>query len=234
MRRRISIFVMMLGWAVSAPLANPTACNAQAPPGSAAAAYSSGGQLVDRIAVRIEDDIIAESAIRELMAYQQLIEEHPESRAEVAQHLIDQWIFQTEAATAQYPQPDEKQVNDEYEQVRKRFPSPDAFHARLAALGLPESALRRMIRDEIYLSRFLDYKFRPAAQVDQNQIEKYYKETLAPELTAKGQPAPPLADVADQIREILIERDINERSSRWLEETRARFKIDIAAGDSGS
>ncbi len=234
MRRKDFIFVIVLGCAAFSPLAQPANGYAQPPPQTAPPAYSSGGQLVDRIAVRIEDDIIAESAIRELIAYQQLIDEHSESRAEVLQHLIDQWIFQTEAATAQFPQPGEIQVNDEFDRVVKRFSSKDAFQARLAALGLPETALRRMIRDEIFLSRFLDYKFRPAAQVDPGQIEKYYKETFSPELAAKGQPVPPLAEVADQIREILIERDINERSTRWLEETRARLKIDIAAGDSGS
>jgi hypothetical protein len=234
MRRKDFIFVIVLGCAAFSPLAESANGCAQSPPQAAPPAYSSGGQLVDRIAVRIEDDIIAESAIRELIAYQQLMDERSETRVEALQHLIDQWIFQTEAATAQFPQPGEMQVKDEYDLVVKRFPSSEAFHARLAALGLPESALRRMIRDEIYLSRFLDYKFRPAAQVDPGQIEKYYKETLSSELAAKGQPVPPLADVTDQIREILIERDINERSSRWLEETRARLKIDIAAGDSGS
>lgn len=236
MRRRISIFGVTIGCAALVLLANSALSYAQAPTGAPVPApppYSSGGKIVDRIAVRIEDDIIAESAIRELIAYQQLMEEHAQSRSEVLQHLIDQWIFETEAATAQFPQPGENQVDEEFDQVVKRFPSLEAFRARMAALALPESALRRMIRDEIYLSRFLDYKFRPAAQVDPAQIETYYKETLAPELKAKGQPLPPLPEVTDQIREILIEKDINERSSRWLDETRARLKIDIAPGDSG-
>ncbi|MGH9702871.1 MAG: hypothetical protein ACRD4K_05810 [Candidatus Acidiferrales bacterium] len=237
MKKRAFSFGMAAGCAAIALFSASAPCSAQAPAGAAVPnppPYSSGGKLVDRIAVRIEDDIIAESAIRELIAYQELMGQKAEPRPEVVQHLIDQWIFETEAATARFPQPSENQVNEEFDQIVKRFPSPDAFRARMAALGLPESALRRMLRDEIYLSRFLDYKFRPAAQVDPGQIETYYKETLAPELKSKGQPVPPLADVTAQIREILIEKDINERSSRWLDETRARLKIDITPGELGS
>jgi peptidyl-prolyl cis-trans isomerase SurA len=230
MRIWISILAMCLG--LAAPSVNGQAPVPAMPPPSSSSS-SGGAQLVDRIAVRIEDDIITESQVRELAAFQQLTEDKPQPREEVVQHLIEQWIVRTEAATARYPRASEDQVARNFDRLTKQFHSLDAFRARLAALGLSEAAVRRLLGDELYLSGFLDYKFRPAAQVDQTQIEAYYKDTLAPELAAKGQQAPPLADAAEQIRELLTQRDINERATRWLEETKSRLRIDIAPGDSG-
>jgi hypothetical protein len=84
-----------------------------------------------------------------------------------------------------------------------------------------------MLAEQLYLSRFLDYRFRPAAQVDQEQLQKYYDEEFAPQLKARGQAVPPLEDVEDTIREVLVQRQINERARQWLDDTRDRLKIDI-------
>ena len=58
----------------------------------------------------------------------------------------------------------------------KQFASPEEFKKRCAAAGLTEAAVRRMLEQQLYLSRFLDYRFRPAAQVDAKQIETYYND----------------------------------------------------------
>ena len=47
-----------------------------------------------------------------------------------------------------------------------------------------------MVTREIYLARYLDYKFRPAVQVSDDDIAKYYQEQLVPALTAKGEKIP--------------------------------------------
>ena len=94
-------------------------------------------------------------------------------------------------------------------------------------MGLSEPAVRRILAQQIFLSHFIDYRFRPAAQVDDQQIEKYYNDEFAPQLKAKNQPVPPLDDVDDTIREVLIQRAITDRAAKWLDDTREHLKIDI-------
>jgi hypothetical protein len=121
-------------------------------------------------------------------------------------------------------------VDRAYALLEKQFPSPMEFNKRVEADGLSEAAVRRMLEQQLYLSRFLDYRFRSAAQVGDDQIEAYYKTEFSPQLETRKQAVPPLADVEDTIREVLIQREINDRATKWLDDTRQRIKIDIGTG----
>jgi hypothetical protein len=188
---------------------------------------SGGEQTVDGIAARIEDDIITESEVRELSAFQELVDGKPKPRNEIIKELADQWIVRGEASLAAFPPPSSADVDRAYQEFVKQFPSAKEFQDRCAALGLTEAAVRRILAQQLFLSRFIDYRFRPAAQVDQAQIEAYYHNEFAPQLEAKHQAVPPLEDVEDTIREVLIQRAISDRATKWLDDTREHLKIDI-------
>jgi hypothetical protein len=49
-------------------------------------------------------------------------------------------------------------------------------------------------------------------------------------LAKSNQPAPHRADVENQIRELLIQRKISDLTAKWLDDTKARLKIEIAGG----
>ena len=93
--------------------------------------------------------------------------------------------------------------------------------------GLSEAAVRRMVAQQLYLARFLDYRFRPAAQVTDDQIEAYYRNEFSPQLKERNEAIPPLASVQDTIREVLIQREIDDRSQKWLDDARGRLHIDV-------
>jgi len=184
-------------------------------------------RTIDGVAARIEDDIITESEVRELAAFQGLVEGHSKPREELIRELTDQWIVSGEANLAHYSPPSENEVNRAFEQLVARFSSPEEFKKRCAQVDITEADVRRSLAKQIYLSQFLDYRFRPAAQIDREQIEAYYSNELVPKLKAQDQPVPALDDVQDTIQEVLVQRAISERSSEWLNETRTRLKIDV-------
>jgi hypothetical protein len=186
-------------------------------------------RFVDGVAARIEDDIILESEVRELGAFQKLVDGSQKPRDELIRELADQWIVRGEIDTAKYPPPSVADVDRAYVQLSAQFGSPGEFARRCAALGLTEAAVRRMLQQQLYLSRFLDFRFRPAAQIDSKQIEAYYNDQFVPQLKAKNEAVPPLDDVEDTIREVLIQQAISNRSTQWLDDTRSRLKIDVVA-----
>ncbi|MGH9715746.1 MAG: hypothetical protein ACRD4R_03320 [Candidatus Acidiferrales bacterium] len=228
MRRAPAILASL---ACLAALAGPATIRAstRAPRVRAATATpgSSKPETIDGIAVRIESDIITDSEVAELAAYQKLVDGKSESRAEVIRELIDQWIVRGEAQATQYPQPSAADVDRAYAELQKEFGTTAEFKDRCAEAGINEVAVRRILTQQIYLSRFLDFRFRPAAQVDSQQIRKYYQTQLVPKLKAKGQKIPPLADVEPEIHEVLIQRDIDALSKQWLADTRSGLTIDI-------
>jgi hypothetical protein len=209
-------------------LCGPAEQSARAQAQSTTAA-ADGGQTVDGVAARIEDDILTESEVHELGAFQQLVDGSEKPRTERIRELADQWIVHGEIETAKYPPPTSADADRAYAQLEAQFPSPDEFTKRCAAAGLTEAAVRRMLVQQLYLSRFLDFRFRPAAQIDQKQLETYYNDEFVPQLKARNQAVPALGDVEDTIREVLIQRAINERATQWLDDTRSRLKIDVVS-----
>ena len=190
---------------------------------------SAEGQPIDGIAARIEDDVLTDSEIGELAAFQKLVDGQSKPRVELIRELADQWIVRGEADAGKYPPPTADDVDRAYKQLVAQFPSPAEFEKRCAAVGLSDAAVRRLLEQQLYLARFLDYRFRPAAQVDSKQIQAYYDDEFAPQLKARGDKVPPIDDVEDTIREVLIQRDIDTLSKQWLDDTRDRLKIDIMA-----
>ncbi|HXN20553.1 MAG TPA: hypothetical protein VN875_19615 [Candidatus Binatus sp.] len=203
-------------------------------PEPAAPANDSSAIPIDGIAARIEDDIILESEVHELGAFQILSDGKAKPRDELIRELADQWIVRGEANTAKYPFPSADEIENAYQQFVKQFPSSEEFQKRLAAVDLTEAAVKRILTQQLYLAHFLDYRFRAAAQVDDKEVEKYYNEEFAPQLKARNEPVPPLEDVEETIREVIVQRAISDRAEKWLDDTRQRLKIDIVNARSPS
>lgn len=85
-----------------------------------------------------------------------------------------------------------------------------------------------MLTRQIYVERYVDYKFRPSVRVEAADIEAYYKNDLLPELAKKNESAPPLSAVEDEIRELLVQRGISDLTAKWLDDTKSRLKIEIS------
>ena len=186
------------------------------------------GEILDRIVARIEGDIITLSEVRELGAFQQLSgrDSAPGDDA-LLRELIEQWIVANDAAAARFPLPAPAEVDRQVAALEQRAGTRDALESRLMAVRLASKALRRQVEREIYLGRYLDYKFRPTVQIEPEAIERYYRELLLPQLATRGETAPPLEKVSDQIRELLLQQEISRRTEEWLRQTRAQIHVEI-------
>ena len=163
---------------------------------------------------------------RELGAFQQLIEGHAESDDQLLSELIEQWMVKTEAAAMHFPQPAQSEVDRELGRLTASFPSPQAYSAKIHQLGLSAAQVRELLTRQIFIERYLDYKFRPSVQIETADMEAYYRKELLPELAKNKQPVPRQADVEEQIREVLVQRAISSLTAKWLDETKSRLKIE--------
>jgi parvulin-like peptidyl-prolyl isomerase len=194
---------------------------------AAAFAPAQTTRVVDHIVARIEGDIILQSQVRQLGAFQQLIEGRAETDDKLLEELIEQWVVETEASAAHFPEPAQSEVDRELKRLQEHFASPEKYAARLKEQGLSSADVRQLLSRQIYVERYLDYKFRPSVQVEPADIEAYYRKELLPELSKKNQPAPARAAVEEKIRELLVQRGISDLTAKWLDETKSRLKIEI-------
>jgi len=183
-------------------------------------------QVVDRIVATVEGDVITLSEVRELAAFNRLTGQAQLTDEQLLERLINQWIVTTEAAAARVPMMPSDQVEGVYKQLVAESPSPEAYLARLRELDLGEAAVRRQLARQLFLARYLDQKFRFLVRVEEAAIETYYRETLSPQLAARGQTAPRLETVRQQILEVLTQQEITRMAEQWLEESRARLRIE--------
>lgn len=183
-------------------------------------------EVIDRIVARIENDIILLSDVRELSRYQQFVDGKAQTDAEILDRLIDQWIVRNEAKAALFPQPSDEDVERSLRRLMRSFSGPEAFEERRKQSGLTDEEVRGMLKSQLYLSNYLDTRFRPSIQVDEQAIEDFYKTRVVPRAESRGQTPPTLEAAHDFIQEALVQRAINVQADKWLKESRTRVRVD--------
>jgi hypothetical protein len=191
----------------------------------ATASFLKGQEVVDRIVARVENDVILLSDVRELQEYQQLVNGKSESESAILDRLIDQWIVRSEAALSRFPEPKDPEMDREVSRVVKSFASLGEYEARKKQSGLNDGEVRKIVTAQLYLTNYLDSRFRPSVQIDEKAIVDFYQSAVVPRAKALGQEPPTLDASRDIIQEALVQSDINEQADRWLKESRARLHV---------
>lgn len=193
---------------------------------SPAASHVRAQQVVDRIVARVETEIILQSDVRQLSRYQAFLDGKPQSDADILNRLIDQWIVRSEAGVARFPQPSDEDVNRSIERLKRSFSSLEEFQTRQKQSGITDDEIRRFVRAQLYLSNYLDSRFRPSTQIDEKSIEDFYRSRVVPRAESRNQTPPTLENARDFIQEALVQRAINEQADLWLRESRTRVRVE--------
>jgi hypothetical protein len=183
-------------------------------------------EVVDRIVARVENDVILLSDVRALSHYQQFLDGKSETDAQILDRLIDQWMVRTEADVSRSSHPSEADIDRSLGRVRKSFASEQEYEARRKQAGLTEQDVRAMVSSQLYLSNYLDSRFRPAVQIDPKEIEDFYQNAIVPRAKARGQEPPSLDAARDSIQEALVQNGINQQAEQWLKESRLRLHVE--------
>jgi parvulin-like peptidyl-prolyl isomerase len=183
-------------------------------------------ETVDRIAARVENDVILLSDIRELSRYQLFVDGKSESDAQILDRLIDQWIVRNEAGISRIGQPSDEDVARSIARLKRSFASPEEFEELRKQSGLTEEDVRRMVRSQLYLSNYLDSRFRPSIQIEDKAIDDFYQSRVVPRAQSRGQTPPTLEAAHDFIQQALVQRAIDEQADKWLKESRTRVRVE--------
>jgi hypothetical protein len=183
-------------------------------------------ELIDRVAARVENDIILLSDVRHLGRYQMLVDGKSENEAQLLERLIDQWVVQNEADASRFPRPTDAEIDQGVAALKKSFPSIQEYEERRKQSGLSEQQVRDKIATQLHLTDYLDSRFRPSVQVDAKAIEDFYNSAVLPRAKARGQEPPSLEASRDVIQEALIQQSIDAQADQWLKESRSRIHVE--------
>lgn len=195
-------------------------------------------EIVDRLIAVAGSRVITWSDVQWEARYQAFLlgQEPPgpdtlapkEAREPILERLIDQRLLEQDRNALPFSSADESETQRRFEEVRQRFSSPEAYREALARYGLAEAELRERLERETNLMAFTESRLRPQVRFDSAETERYYQEIFSAELRRQGQTTiPPLAEVREQIEEVLAEQQVNRRLDEWLRDLRARLGVRI-------
>jgi hypothetical protein len=183
-------------------------------------------EVVDRIVARIEGDVILLSQVRALSKYQLLVDGTSETDAQILDRLIDQWIVRNEAETARFPHPTDAEISRGVQRVASSFASPEEYVEHRKQCGLSDADVRDMVASQLYLTDYLDSRFRSSVQIEPQQVEEFYRDVVLSRAKARKQTPPTLEGSKEYIQQALVQREIDAQTERWLKESHSRLHVE--------
>lgn len=107
----------------------------------------------------------------------------------------------------------------------KRAGGEDVLRDRLAAIGLPEAALRELVRRAAIVQAYVGVRFAPFVRPSAEEVEAIYRDELAPALRSAGQPVPELAAVRAEVEALVRERKLTAEVERWTSDLARRTEV---------
>ena len=200
----------------------------------------SAQQVVDRIIATVNRQPILLSDWDVEMRYEAMLDQKTlpvsdDAARGALDRLIDQELVREQMKSYRVTEPTSEELNGRMADVRKQLTSGDTptdYRVLLERYGITEAELRDRVATQLQILRFIDVRLRPSVHVDQRSIEAYYNDTLAPQIRKKGEQPAPLADLAPQIEELLLQQRVDALTNDWLKDLRqqSQIHIDPAAG----
>ncbi|MGH9629725.1 MAG: hypothetical protein ACRD7E_15525, partial [Bryobacteraceae bacterium] len=189
------------------------------------------GEIIDRVAVTVENSVITESEILRQIRLTAFFEgEKPDyslsKKREVADRLVEQMLVRKEISEVRYGAPEKLNPAPVVDQIRQRYSSREEYLKALAAHGLTEAEVEAHVLWQLTLLNFIDQRLRPGVQVSDAEVEDYYRTQFLPQ-QAKISPesVPSLEESREKIEEILMQQRVNQALDRWLGEGRRQTNI---------
>ncbi len=189
-------------------------------------------EIIDRIAVSVGNQAITTSDLdREIRVTAFLNRSQPDfnsaARHATADRMVEQRLILRELDNSRYPIPPASEIDPILEKFKKdNFLSEEDYFRALASAGIAD----QQVRDELLWQRrlllFIDVRFRPSAQVSEQDIEDYFHKTVEPaaEAAHPGQPVT-LDEYRDRIQEKLTGDQVDKQMSAWLQYARQHSEV---------
>lgn len=181
-------------------------------------------EIIDRVLAVIEGQLITLSDVR---AVNRLgLETAPQGGdpiLAVLDKLIDRHLMLIEVDRYAPPEPTTAEVDALFQLVQKRFGDALALETALVQVGWAADDVRRYVRDELRIERYLQQRFAATIQPSDEELAAYYR--VRADEFKRGEVLPPYSEVREEVRN----RFVNERRStlvrEWLTGLRRRANI---------
>jgi hypothetical protein len=220
MRREVVFTIgLMMGGALTIPAA------------TARAATPAQAEVIDRIVAVVNRTPILASDCDEELRFEAFLDRRAPDSARPArdaalERLIDQALIEQQMTASRYVPAGDPETQAAVEQVKQQIaPDEQQWAAALLRYGLTQAAVSAHLRRQVNQLRYIELRFHSEALPTADAVQRYYNDQyMARVRTAGGKPQM-LADVREQIEQILTEQRVNELMTTWLQTLRSQADI---------
>jgi hypothetical protein len=190
-------------------------------------------EIIDRIAVSVGNQVITASDLEREIRVTAFLngtspDFGPESKRKVADLMVRQRLVKREVELAKYPVPDAADVEPVLKAFKQEnYPSPGDYERALDKFGIADDQVHDHILRQLTFVKFVNLRFRAAVQIQDEDVEAYFKKAIEPAARAVsgGEPVS-LDDYRERIIEILTEQQVDKDLDQWIREAIKRTVVE--------
>jgi hypothetical protein len=178
--------------------------------------------VVDKLAITVEHNVITELTIDEDLRVVALINGQPidrslEARRAAADRLVQRLLIQHEMSISRYPLPTEQEVSIYLKQVEAGIGAGDRFTQLLSEYDVTKATLVDYLTAQLTMLRFIEYRFSPDVMVSETDIEAAFRADSPTGLLTEAKRA--------SIGQRLSAERTDAALESWLAESRKQLNI---------
>jgi len=202
---------------------------------TAASTAASPEALKDRVLAVVDDDPILGSDVERVVRLGLEAPKPGEAPAVFRRRVLDELIEQRlqfhEIDRFGFEQVPVDEIKRRVDIIRARFPDEAAFQKALKEVGLDTKGLRQLVARQLLVLTYVDERLGPSVFVTPDDVNRYYRDVLVPEMQKRGQPAPPLDQVREDIRETLKQQKMTAQMESWTKGLREKADVLLYSAD---
>ena len=189
-------------------------------------------EIIDRIAVSVGNRVITTGDVNREIRVTALmngskLDLSPAAKRAAAERLVEQELIRRELDLTKFSTPDADAAFETFLAFRKtQFPNDAAYQRALQEDGITEQDVKEEMLWQTTLLNFLDVRFRPGVQVNEQDLHDYFDKTVRPvaEAASPGK-AVRFEDYRDRVEATLTGNRADQEMDQWLKEARKRTDI---------
>ena len=183
-----------------------------------AMSWAARAEIVDRVAASLGLQVLTDAQVVEEIRVQSFIDATPidlstENKRKTLDRLIEQTLVRRELEFTRFAPISDAEVEPVLDGMSGRF-------EELPKYQITVKELRRHIAWTLTMLRFIEYRFQPAVQLTEAQLQQEYRRQQRDNAAL-----PPFEQVRPAIERVVRQRLVDASLDRWLGE--ARTQIDI-------
>lgn len=191
------------------------------------------GATLDRIAAVVDRQVITVSEVSQMVDLRFFPRKAGQSeddyRHDVLEGLIAQALRYRDVERFGAQDISKDDVEARLREIEGRFASPADFTAALQRTELTLDEVRALVKRELQVEAYIQERFAPMIFVSNDEIEAEYNGRWSAQRRQRGLPVPPLAEVTDEIRNLLRADRLQTEVNKWTEQLRAHANVDVYA-----